>query len=201
MDYHERMRRYYDRLAPEYDHSIPGLGDKAEHPKGGEDMPGLLPEISLAPPARVLDVACGIGFLTRRPAGEVVGLNRSETMLEIARKRVPRATFVRGDALSVPFADRSFDRVFASSFCGLLSLPDRVCSLTKARRVAEELILVASTSEWGSSGRSERWEERVFSDGSPYEICRRYFTAEALAEALDGRILFAGRRVMAAVGR
>jgi ubiquinone/menaquinone biosynthesis C-methylase UbiE len=40
------------------------------------------------PPARVLDVACGAGFLTRRPAGEVVGLNRSETMLEIARKGV-----------------------------------------------------------------------------------------------------------------
>jgi ubiquinone/menaquinone biosynthesis C-methylase UbiE len=84
------MRRYYERLAPEYDDSIPGLGDKAEHPKGGEDMPDLLPAISLVPPARVLDVACGAGFLTRRPAGEVVGLNRSETMLEIARKGVRR---------------------------------------------------------------------------------------------------------------
>ena len=67
--------------------------------------------------------------------------------------------------------------------------------------MADELILVEPTPEWGPNGRAEGWEERVLSGGSRYEIYRRYFTAETLTEELDGRILFAGRWVvMAAVG-
>jgi hypothetical protein len=62
--------------------------------------------------------------------------------------------------------------------------------------VADALILVEPTPEWEPSGRAEGWEERCLSDGSRYEIYRRYFTAEALAEELDGRILFAGRWVV-----
>ena len=96
MGYHERMKLYYDRRAPEYEETVPGLGDKAEHPEAVEDLPSLLRAISLLPPARVLDVACGPGFLTRHLRGEVTGLDQSEAMLEIARKRVPWADFVRG---------------------------------------------------------------------------------------------------------
>ena len=97
MGYHERMKLYYDRRASEYEETVPGRGDKAEHPEAVEDLPGLLRAISLLPPARVLGlVACGPGFLTRHLRGEVAGLDQSEAMLEIARKRVPWADFVRG---------------------------------------------------------------------------------------------------------
>ena len=68
--------------------------------------------------------------------------------------------------------------------------------------MADELILVEPTPEWEPGGRAEGWEERFLSDGSRYEIYRRYFTAEALAGELGGRILFEGRWVvMAAVSR
>ncbi len=56
MDYHERMKEYYNRLAPEYEEN------QASREEALEDMPGLLHAISLLPPARVLDVACGTGF-------------------------------------------------------------------------------------------------------------------------------------------
>ncbi len=194
MDYHERMKQYYDRLAPEYDRS-------AASREEAEDLPGLLRAVSLLPPARVLDVACGTGFLTPHLGAEVTGLDQSEAMLEVARERVPRADFVRGDAFRVPFADRSFDRVFASFFYGLLPLPDRERFLAEARRVADELVLIEPTPEWEPDGLTEGWENRVLPDGSRYEIYRRYFTAEALAAELGGRILFEGRWVaMAAVG-
>ena len=66
----------------------------------------------------------------------------------------------------------------------------------------EELILVEPTPEWIPSNRADGWEERGLSDGSRYEIYRRYFTADTFAEELGGRILFAGRwMVMATVGR
>jgi len=195
MDYHEHIKEYYDRLAPEYEEN------QASREEAAEDLPGLLQAISLLLPARVLDIACGPAALTRHLGAEVTGLDQSETMLEIARERVPGAQFVRGDALRMPFADRSFDLAFASFFYGLLPLPDRGRFLDEARRVADELILVEPTPVWEPGGRTEGWEERALNDGTRYEIYRRYFTAEALAEELDGRSLFAGRWVvMVAVG-
>ncbi len=195
MDYHEHMKHYYDRLAFEYEHN------EAYREEPAEDLPALFHAISLLPPARVLDVACGTGFLTAHLGSEVTGLDQSEAMLEVARGRVPWAEFVRGDAFRMPFADHSFDRVFASFFYGLLPLEDRGRFLEEARRVGDELILVEPTPEWAPSGQTEGWEERGLSDGSRYEIYRRYFTADTFAEELEGRILFAGRwMVMAKVG-
>jgi ubiquinone/menaquinone biosynthesis C-methylase UbiE len=195
MAYHEHMRHYYERLAPEQEEK------EASRRDADEELPTLIRAISQLPPTRVLDVACGTGFLTRHLGGEVTGLDQSEAMLEIARRRVPWAEFVRGDAFRMPFADRSFGRVFASFFYGLLPLEDRDSFLAEARRVADGLVLVEPTPEWGPSGLTAGWEERVLSDGSRYRIYRRYFTAEAFAEELDARILFAGRWVvMAAVG-
>jgi SAM-dependent methyltransferase len=195
MDYHEHMKQYYDRRASEYEHN------EAFREEPSEDLPGLLHAISVLPPARVLDVACGTGFLTQHLGSDLTGLDQSEAMLEVARRRVPWAEFVRGDAFRMPFAEDSFDRVFASFFYGLLPLEDRRGFLQEARRVGDELILVEPTPEWAPSGRAEGWEERHLSDGSLYEIYRRYFTADRFAEELDGRILFAGRwMVMAKVG-
>src|SRR5215217_2256604 len=119
MDYHEYMKRYYDRRASEYELN------EAFREEPSEDLPRLLHAISILPPARVLDVACGTGFLTQHLGSEVTGLDQSEAMLEVARRRVPWAEFVRGDAFRMPFAEDSFDRVFASFFYGLLPLEDR----------------------------------------------------------------------------
>jgi SAM-dependent methyltransferase len=195
VDYLEHMKQYYDRRASEYEHN------EAFREEPSEDLPGLLHAISLLPPAGVLDVACGTGSLTQHLGSDLTGLDQSEAMLKVARGRVPWAEFVRGDAFRMPFAEDSFDRVFASFFYGLLPLEVRGRFIEEARRVGQELILVEPTPAWVPSGRAEGWEDRHLSDGSRYEIYRRYFTADRFAEELDGRILFAGRwMVMAKVG-
>jgi ubiquinone/menaquinone biosynthesis C-methylase UbiE len=119
VDYLEHMKQYYDRRASEYEHN------EAFREEPSEDLPGLLHAISLLPYARVLDVACGTGFLTQHLGSDLTGLDQSEAMLKVARGRVPWAEFVRGDAFRMPFAEDSFDRVFASFFYGLLPLEDR----------------------------------------------------------------------------
>jgi ubiquinone/menaquinone biosynthesis C-methylase UbiE len=146
----------------------------------------------------VLDVGCGTGYLTQHLGGEVVGLDQSAAMLDIARERVPWADFVRGDALNMQFADGSFDLVFASNFYGLLREAERKRFLDEARRIAGEIVLVEPTQLFSQGARSEGWEERVLSDGSRYTIYRRYFTAEGLAEELGGRVLLAGKWVVMA---
>src|ERR671912_7260 len=101
MDYHEHMKQYYDRRASEYEHN------EAFREEPSEDLPGLLHAISVLPPAKVLDVACGTGFLTQHLGSDLTGLDQSEAMLEVARRRVPWAEFVRGEAFRTARATRS----------------------------------------------------------------------------------------------
>jgi SAM-dependent methyltransferase len=64
----------------------------------------------------VLDLACGSGPMSRelaRPDRTVVGLDISAEELALAADRGP-GPWVRADALSLPFADGSFDAVTSS---------------------------------------------------------------------------------------
>ncbi len=189
--YYERMERYYERRAAEYDDAYLGVGVYADRGQDPIELRALEHAISALPPTTVLDVGCGTGFLTRHLKGEVVGLDQSEAMLRIARERVPGATFVRGDALALPFPDESFERVFTSNLYGLFLRPERERFVREAKRVAAELIVLETAQ--AKAGTAEAWEERPLLDGSRHRIYRRYFTAEGLAEELGaGKVLFAG---------
>lgn len=66
------------------------------------------------PGSRVLDVATGTGaqaFAFAEKGREVVGIDLSESMLRIARRknRFPAVTFQQADATALPFEDASFD--------------------------------------------------------------------------------------------
>jgi ubiquinone/menaquinone biosynthesis C-methylase UbiE len=180
------MKAYYHARAREYDDWWLGQGLYADRIRPGwnEELDELRALIAGLPPARTLDVACGTGFLTRHLRGDVTGLDQSEAMLEIARDQVPDAAFVQGDALSLPFADASFERVFTTYFYCHLEEPERVRFLAEARRVAGEVVVV------GSIRRDEvepaRWEERTLKDGSTWTVYKRYFDPDELAAELGG---------------
>jgi demethylmenaquinone methyltransferase/2-methoxy-6-polyprenyl-1,4-benzoquinol methylase len=96
---------------------------------------------SRAGPLRWLDLCCGTGdmaFLAEKTAGaRVVGLDFTLPMLAVARRRRAAngslVTFVEADALSLPFADRSFGVVTAGY--GLRNLADLPRGLAEIRRV------------------------------------------------------------------
>lgn len=79
----------------------------------------------LPPGARVFDLGCGSGLPTAvqlAEAGfEVVGTDESSRMLELARKRVPGATFLQRDMRDLGEDLGTFDAVV--SFFSLLMLP------------------------------------------------------------------------------
>ena len=188
------MKAYYDRRAPEYDDWWRGAALFAERDRPGweDEVEAICRAIASLEPARTLDVACGTGFLTRHLRGEVVGLDQSESMLEEARRQAPGATFAQGDALSLPFDDRAFERVFTGHFYGHLDERRRARFLAEARRVAPELVVVDS--ELRADVEPEELQERVLNDGSRWEVYKRYFEPDALARELGGgETLFAGR--------
>jgi ubiquinone/menaquinone biosynthesis C-methylase UbiE len=188
------VQAYYDRRAPEYDDWWLGTGLHADRDRPGwhEEVEALIGALAALPPARTLDVACGTGFLTQHLPGQVVGLDQSDSMLEIAQARVPAASFVRGDGLELPFPDRSFDRVFTGHFYGHLEDEARRRFLAEARRVADELVVVDSALR--AEHEPVEVQERVLKDGSRWEVYKRYFTGEGLVRELGGgRVVHAGR--------
>lgn len=180
------MKAYYDRRAPEYDDWVYGTGDFADLDRPGWEAERRRLEETIAdlPPVPTLDVGCGTGWLTVHLRGKVVGVDASESMLEIACERVPDAAFVVGDALELPFADGSFERVLTGHFYGHLEEPGRVRFLAEARRVAPELVVVDSAAKYGAA--PVEWQERLLSDGSRWQVYKRFFTAQGLAEELGG---------------
>ena len=188
------MKAYYDRRASEYDEWYRGIGQYAERDRPGwhDEVDALAGALAALPSARTLDVACGTGFLTRHLPGEVVGLDQSESMLDEARRQAPNAEFVQGDALDLPFEDGSFGRVFTGHFYGHLEGADRERFLTEARRLAPELVIVDSALR--EDVEPVERQERILNDGSRWEVYKRYFKPDALAEELGGgETLHAGR--------
>ena len=188
------MKKYYDARAPEYDDVWLGRGQFAHRGESNwfEEVTLLLGAIASLPSATTLDVACGTGFLTRHLHGDVTGLDQSGQMLDEARRKAPRASFVQGDALDLPFPDGSFDRVFTSFFYGHLEGEQGERFIAECRRVARELVFVDASRERADVDAEH--QQRVLDDGSTWSVFKRYFRAEELADELGGGdVLHAGR--------
>jgi ubiquinone/menaquinone biosynthesis C-methylase UbiE len=192
------MKAYYEARAREYDDWYRGVNlyEERDRPGWEEELEAIRRVIENLPPVRTLDVACGTGFLTRHLRGEIVGLDQSTSMIEVAREQAPAAEFVVGDALALQFENQSFDRVFTGHFYGHLEEPERLTFLREARRVAPKLVVVDSARN--DETPAERVDERVLADGSRWEVYKRWFRGEELAAELGGgQVLHAGRYFVA----
>ena len=99
----------YDEWAPLYDG-----GPNAATELDSEIVRTLLEGL---PAGRAVDVACGTGrqsLLLSELGHQVEGVDLNETMLAVARDRVPDADFQQGTFHALPFDDASFDLVVSS---------------------------------------------------------------------------------------
>nr|WP_203568699.1 demethylmenaquinone methyltransferase [Aestuariimicrobium ganziense] len=95
-------------------------------------------ELEPRPGMKILDLAAGTGTSTRPLADAgafAVAADMSWGMLQTGKQRQPDLTFVAGDALHLPFADKVFDAVTISF--GLRNVEDTVAALTEMRRVTK----------------------------------------------------------------
>jgi len=88
------------------------------HRNLGEVTLGCIPELvraaSVASGGKVLDVACGAGYLAaaaRDLGAEAIGLDFSAAQVRLAQQTYPDVQFIEGDAEDLPFEDREFDVV------------------------------------------------------------------------------------------
>jgi SAM-dependent methyltransferase len=106
----------------------------------------VLDELGIAAGTALLDIGCGSGYAARMAAGRgaaVTGLDITPELLEIARRRVPQATFVQGPMDELPFEDQSFDA--AVGFNAFPFAENPIGALGEAARVVRPGGLVAAT--------------------------------------------------------
>jgi SAM-dependent methyltransferase len=97
-----------------------------------------LARVGLAPGHSVLDVGCGVGAFLRLVAdrgARPFGLDASEALTEIARRRAPEADVRVGDMEALPYDDDTFDLV--TGFNSFFFADDIVAALREAGRVAK----------------------------------------------------------------
>jgi demethylmenaquinone methyltransferase/2-methoxy-6-polyprenyl-1,4-benzoquinol methylase len=150
---------------------------------------------------RTLDACCGTGDLAieaRAHGADVVGLDFSERMLELARKKAPAIEFVQGDVLALPFDDASFDSVTVGF--GVRNVEDLAAGIGELRRVLRtggRLGILEITTPRGRLAPFYRvWFDRVvpllgkvLPGGSAYTYLpasvRRFPDPDALAQLLE----------------
>ena len=101
------VRHLYDRRAPFYDTLVWALSLGRDGTYRDRAVLALDPR----PGDRILDVGCGSGLNFSRLPGPT-GVDSSAGLLRIARRRGPR--LARACAGSLPFSDRSFDRLLCT---------------------------------------------------------------------------------------
>ncbi|GAB6102083.1 class I SAM-dependent methyltransferase [Thermococcus atlanticus] len=119
------MAEYFDRIAHRYDRWYEtGTGRYVDRTEKW-----LIFSMLRSEGGRALDLGCGTGNYTaelHRRGFYVVGLDASERMLEIARKKLPSVRFIHGDAYHLPFPEESFDVVLSVTMFEFIHRPEEV---------------------------------------------------------------------------
>jgi ubiquinone/menaquinone biosynthesis C-methylase UbiE len=129
--------RGWDEYAPFYD------WENAQT-LGRRDVP-FWRRVATSAPGRVLELGCGTGRITiplAKSGVDIVGVDRSQPMLDLARTRTSRTlrtiSFVRSDIRQLPFRNRSFSMVLAPY--GVLQSLTRESDLTQTLESVARLI-------------------------------------------------------------
>jgi len=185
----EETKAFYNKIAKVYD-------ALAEHSEAAVRKAGL-DILHARPGQRILEIGFGTGHslieLARSvgPSGMVVGIDLSEQMVEISRKRVDdeglreRIELSCGDALHLPYESESLDGIFMSFTLELFDTPEIPLVLAECRRVLKPggRIVVIGMSRVEPDGLLTEifeWTHRHFPN---YLDCRPILVRQALEDS------------------
>ncbi len=114
----EQVEKMFDAISSNYD----GLNRVISFGTDVKWRKKVLAKIINHQPESVLDIATGTGdlaiiFAEKSEASKIIGLDISEGMLSIARKKIQethlekKVEFLKGDSEALPFSDNSFDAI------------------------------------------------------------------------------------------
>lgn len=138
----ERVHHVFEKIYTKYD-SMNSIISFQRHKAWRKDV---MKRMRVKEGSRALDVCCGTGDWSISLAdavgssGEVVGLDFSQNMLSVAKRKknelnIEQLNLLHGNAMELPFADNSFDYVTIGF--GLRNVPDYMTVLKELYRVVK----------------------------------------------------------------
>ena len=124
-EFHDFEQAGWEKAAAAYEQ---GFGDLTIQSVGP-----LLDAVGAGPGVRLLDVACGPGYVAAAAArrmSSVVGVDFSSSMVALASERNPGLEFLEGDAESLDFQECSFDAAVMNF--GMLHLAHPEAAISEA---------------------------------------------------------------------
>lgn len=121
----QESKAAFNQQAPGYDNDWRGKHARTLYP-------ALLEKLSVTPFQKALDLGCGTGELIKLVLQadrnkEIYGLDLSENMLEVARKKLGTSvSLILGDAEHLPFDDEFFDLVYCNDSFHHYPKPEKV---------------------------------------------------------------------------
>jgi ubiquinone/menaquinone biosynthesis C-methylase UbiE len=190
-DHVEKIRSQFTRQARAYADTTQAKDDDA-HAR-------FVAMLAPAANARVLDVACGPGFLTLAFAArcaEVIGIDATDALLDIARanaleRGLRNVRFESGDATTLPYADHAFDVVLCRAAFHHLPAPGRVLAeMARVTRsdgsvVVADIVASANSRFARNHNAIERLCDPTHVRALSAEQLRALFLANDLAIAVD----------------
>jgi 8-oxo-dGTP diphosphatase len=170
------MKRFIDKMAEKiatlnsYDVSASDYAKNTENFHPEEDAQKFI--YSLPPHAKIIDIGCGPGRDAKVFSDyglDVVGIDFSPNMIEIAKQSVPNGSFYIMDMEAIAFPSETFDGVWAN--CALLHVPKKNISLVFQNI---HLILKPKGSFYLSVKQSDRGE--IFEGDSRYGGLEKYWS-------------------------
>lgn len=134
----------YEQIADHFDQTRQWIPPEHEKLKG-----------YIQPGDKILDLGCGNGrfyeTVNKVKNTAYTGVDASQKLIKIARKNYPQAKFQKENGLNLPFAEKSFNKVFTiATFHHVPGQKLRHKFLKEARRVLKEdgLLLVTVWNLW-----------------------------------------------------
>jgi ubiquinone/menaquinone biosynthesis C-methylase UbiE len=219
----QRMLRYYDERAPEYDEAYTrgtGTSSMARPDVFVTEAAALGEVVARTVAGRVLDLACGTGYWFphyARRCSNVTMFDQSPGMLRQARQRIealdgaPSCMFVQGDVFESPFEAGSHDFVLVGFLLSHVTPPQERHVFGVLRRVLRAsgrfLILESAwTAARAEYNRKVERQIRSLDAGTRFEIYKRYIAREdverwAMEQDADLQMEFLGDAFCAVSGR
>ncbi len=144
-------KEMWDAMAPSFDDEPDhGLADPTTRAAWRDLLLDVLP----TPPARVADLGCGTGTLSRLLVDEgfrVDGIDYSPAMVQRARAKVPEASFSIGDASRPELDSGNYDVVLSRHV--LWALPDPAAALERwVELLVPDGLVILVEGRWHTGG-------------------------------------------------
>jgi len=143
---------HFDEIAGVYDDSLPAHVVEHYLRKRASFV------LAHCPPGKGLDVGCGTGVLAERLAGagfEMTGVDPSEGMLDVMRRRTPAVQGITASGTSLPFDDETFDLVLT------VAVMHHIADPADVRQTVSEMVRVAKPEGriliWDHNPRNPYW--------------------------------------------